>query len=269
LVGKAYEISGISQMSASGAKPAGLDAAVALRELQDIESARHVLPAQRWEKFVVDCAKVMLDLVSDLAQSKKGFTVKIQDGTSLKSVDWLKDINLEENQYLLKAYPVSQLPQSPAGRLQMVSELMNQGIITSRETALSLLNILDLEKFISLETAGTDNVQLMISLILNKGIYNPPSKYIPLEQAIKAAQNALLRGQTEGRDEDRLDLLRQWIEECSVLLDQMTAPPAPPAPPPGSPGVPGQDPGVPQDPAQDPNAPMDPGAMMPPEGMPN
>ena len=46
---KAFEIAGISQMSATSQKPAGVSAAVALQTLQDIETQRFVLPAKRWE----------------------------------------------------------------------------------------------------------------------------------------------------------------------------------------------------------------------------
>jgi hypothetical protein len=51
LYAKAFEIARLSQMSAIGQKPAGLDAAVALREFHDIENEGFVVVGQRYEQM--------------------------------------------------------------------------------------------------------------------------------------------------------------------------------------------------------------------------
>src|SRR5262249_30326360 len=51
---RAYEISGVSALSAQSVKPAGLDSGKALREMNDIESERFILKGQSYEQFHLD-----------------------------------------------------------------------------------------------------------------------------------------------------------------------------------------------------------------------
>lgn len=233
LVQQAYQITGVSQLSASSQIPKGLESGAAIREYQDVETQRFSLQALNWEDFLTRSAKVMLDMSRDLAKSNPKFSIKLIDGANqMQNIQWLKDLNLEEDQYILKAFPVSSLPQTPAGRLSWILEMMGKGLITEKATALKLLNVPDLEKFVSLETAGIDIINLTISLILKDGIYEPPNKYIPLEQASLLAHQALLVAQKQNRPSDRLDLLRMWIDECDQLLDQIKSEQVQQQPPP-------------------------------------
>lgn len=238
---KAFEVSGVSQLSATGKKPAGLDSGVALREYQDIESERFVLAGQRWEAFFMEIARVMLDMTRDLAARNPKLSIKVVDGDVTNNLTWLKDVNLTEDQYLLQVWPTAGLPQSPAGRLAFVSELRKQGFLQSNEIALQLLNYPDLKKWISLENAGLKNVRKTIALILNKGIVSEPTEYMPLDMAIREAHAAYLDGLTNGRPRERLDLLETWIGQADALLKRLKAEAAPPAPAPG-PGGPGMGP---------------------------
>ena len=59
LVNKAYEISGISQLSAQSLKPSGLDSGKALREYNDIETERFMSVGMRYEKVFMDAAEII------------------------------------------------------------------------------------------------------------------------------------------------------------------------------------------------------------------
>lgn len=101
LLQQAYQIAGVSQLSAAGMKPAGVDAAVALRELQDIESQRFALPAQRWEEAFTQIAKIVIDISQEQANSNNKFDIKVIDDGKMRTINWLKDINLDKNKFLL------------------------------------------------------------------------------------------------------------------------------------------------------------------------
>lgn len=231
---KAFEITGISQLSATSRKPAGLDSGAALREYQDIETERFVIIGQRYEAFYMQIARIMLDLMrarakrfeETEAENDNAMRVKVKDGKFIETLDW-KDVVLDEDKYEMQIFPVSFLPTSPAGRLQTVKELVKDGFIQDRSVALSLLDFPDLEAFQSLQTASLDNIRKIVDNILQKGEFEAPDKYLNITLARSIAQAAYERGEEQGRPRERLDLLDTWMSMLDELEDQMKPPPAP------------------------------------------
>ena len=219
---KAFEITGVSQMSATGRKPAGLDAAVALREYQDIETERFVLVGQRYERLFMSVAKYMIALMRARGGSS---TVKVKDGKYVDTLDW-KDVDIAEEQYSMQVFPVSLLPSTPAGQLQTVRELVKDGFIPDRAQAMALLDYPDLEEFQSLQTASLRNIRRIIERILEDGEFQPPDRYIDVALARKEAQAAYERGCAQGRPRERLDDLDTWMRQLDELEDAMQPTPS-------------------------------------------
>jgi len=88
LIQSGYEKIGISQMSATSQKPAGLESAVAMREYNDIESERFMVVGQRWEEFYLDCAKIVIDMTRDLVKSGGKARAKVVSDNFMKTIDW-------------------------------------------------------------------------------------------------------------------------------------------------------------------------------------
>lgn len=223
LYAKAYEVTGISQMGATGKKPAGLDSGAALREYSDIESERFVLAGQRLEEFYMNIARQMIGL---MRLRNKNTTVKARDGKFVETIDW-KTINLSEDEYEMQVFPVSLLPSSPAGRLQTVKELVKDGFISDRAQAMKLLDFPDLEAYMSLETAAEENINRIVDGIIQRGEVTPPDRYINIALARRLAQAAYERGEAQGRDRDKLDALDAWMTMLDDLEDAQQPPPAP------------------------------------------
>lgn len=230
---KGFEVTGISQLSATATKPAGLDSAVSLREFHDIESERFVIVGQRFEQFFIDCAKIMIDLSRDLYKDNKELMVKAPGTKLLEQIQWSK-VNLKEDEYFMKAFPTSILPTTPAGRLQKVQELFEAQFI-DKDTAMGLLDFPDLEQAMSLQMAGAEDAKKTIGRIVSTGEYEVPEPYMNLQLAIKLAQSAYLKARADGLPEKRRMLLLQFMDECRELLqptpDPSMQPPAAPAAP--------------------------------------
>jgi hypothetical protein len=222
---KAYEITGISQLSATSRKPSGLDAAVALREYQDIESERFLTFGKRVEQVHIDIAKLLIDAAKDVYSVKKDLTVNVKGKDFIEKIKW-SDIDLADDAYMMKLYAASSLPEEPAGRLAYVMEMLNLGMIP-KDVAMSMLEFPDTEAYTSLLTAGTDDLQYVIGKILEEGIYMPPEPSQSLKLGIQMVTAAYLRAKNNDVEEEKLDLLRQWVEEAMAL----TNPPAEEAPP--------------------------------------
>lgn len=233
---KGFEVPGISQLSATGMKPAGLNAAVALREYHDIESERFVIVGQRYESWFIDAAKIMVDLARDLYANNKELQVKAPGTKVLETIKW-SEVNLKEDAYVMRAFPTSILPTTPAGRMQKVQELYEAQFI-DKDTAMSLLDFPDLESAMSLQLAAVDDVKKTIERIVESGKYETPEPYMNLQLAIRMAQSAYLKGRANDLPEKRREKLLQFIDECRELLEPEALQPAPsptqaPALPPG------------------------------------
>jgi hypothetical protein len=112
---RAYEMVGISSLSAQALKPSGLDSGRALREYNDIESERFATLALAYEQFVIDSIQRAFDLLTDGDVISHGS----RDG-GLEKLKWA-DIKLPKDDYLMQPFPTSALPNTPSGRLQIIT----------------------------------------------------------------------------------------------------------------------------------------------------
>jgi len=259
---KAYEIAGVSELSATGKKPAGLESGAALRTYHDIETERFISVGQRFEKAFMDAAAWFFDLAREIVKESGSFPVRGIKGHALETTDF-KDIELAQEDYILQAYPVSLLPSTPAGRLQAVTELIQNGVINQREHIVRLLDFPDLESVTSLYDVLERDVEWRIQEIIDNGVYHAPEPVMDLAFAKERMTIAYLEAQQDDLDLDKINMMIQFIEECDALTQSAApegggeAPAMPGMPPPGPPAA-----------APMPEMPEIPNMGVPPEGPP-
>lgn len=213
---RAYEIAGVSQLAAQSKKPAGLDSGVALREFQDIETERFMVVAQQYEKLFLDAAEQMIDLARGISARGDGYEVLSHGDKYIESIKW-SDIDLERDQYVMKVYPTSLLPTTPAAKLQKVIEMVQAGMIDQHE-ARGLLDYPDLESVNELATASSEGIRMLIEEMAEHGRYHPPEPFMNLSMAVQMVQSAYLRAKINGAPEKNLDLMRRFIQEAVGML---------------------------------------------------
>jgi hypothetical protein len=226
LYGRAFEIVGISQMSAQSQKPAGLNSGRALREFNDIESERFIIVGQAWEKFFMDSAKQMIGVAKDIYKQDPEFSVKVKGKKFLETIKW-SEVDLEEDQYIMQMFPTSMLPTEPAGRLEAVTETDCRSQMIDPETGMELLDFPDLEQANNLGRASRDVVRDYVDQIVEDGIFYSPEPFMDLQFAVKYAQMAYNKAKLDFVPEEHLELVRRFIEQSLALQ----APPEPVAPP--------------------------------------
>jgi hypothetical protein len=231
LKASAFEQAGISQLSAASVKPAGLNSGKALREYNDIESDRFQTVGQAYEKFFLDLAKLSIEEARDIYQKEKKFSVTVPGKKFIESIDW-KDVNLEDDEYFMKAFPVSSLPNDPAGRLQTVQEYVQAGFISPR-VGRRLLDFPDIEQIENLQNAEEDFLHEIFEKMVDEGIYTKPEPFDDLALAREMALEYYAQGKLGGLEEDRLELLRTFLRDLGDLQAKATPPPTP-----GAPGAP-------------------------------
>jgi hypothetical protein len=181
------------------------------------------------EEAVLDLAELDLELAVDIKP-----TVRAPRAGGIDVIDWKELASIKGNKSIMKAFPISSLPTSPAGRLQRAAEMFQVGQI-SKEDYLRIIDYPDTQAVIELVTAGRDSIDWMLDKIVEDGIFESPEPYQNLDinkpgNAIEVAQNRYLRERTQGCPEERLELLRRFMQVAKDLdqknKTQQTAAPA-------------------------------------------
>ena len=223
LLQRAYEISGISELSATGRKPSGLDSGVALRIYTDIETERHMLTAQQYEQAFMDAASWYMDFAEEIVEDSGSYTVRSMRKKGFDVSDF-KDVRMAQEDYQLQAFPISLLPSTPAGRIQTVQELINMGVIDSKEQITKLLDYPDLGSVTHwMETAEND-VEWRISKILDESEYIAPDPLMNLELAKSRMQLAYLEARQQGVEQEKLDMMLTFVTQAQGMLNQAQMP---------------------------------------------
>lgn len=246
LIARAYELVGISQLQAQSQKPAGLDSGEALRVYNDIGTRRFKHTAQRWEKWFLDVDKQILRCAREIADDDDAEELEILTAgdKDIEKIKW-SDVAIDEVDYITKTWPVSLLPEEPAGKVQRLQELAQ----VSDELKPHLVRLMaghpDMDAIIERITAPEEIIDSMIGGILDDGFYEPPWPQMDLKLARKMATEALMRARIDKVEESKMEMLRMWIgdiddmqamaEEEAMAQMQMQAaaaevPPAAPGP---------------------------------------
>jgi hypothetical protein len=223
---RAYKRVGISELAAQAMKPAGLNSGEALRAFESAESERYVTLGMAIEDLVTDIATLDLELAAEIKPR-----VRAPNSGGIDVIDW-KELPELKTDAVMKAFPISSLPTSPPGRLQRAAEMFQTNQI-SKEDYLRIIDYPDSAAVIDLQTASRDAIDWMLDKIVEDGVMESPEPYMDLALAITVAQNRYLRERTKSCPEDRLELLRRFMDAAKDL--QTTIQGAPPAAGAGSP----------------------------------
>ncbi len=221
LVQKAFQITGVSETSAQSKKPSGVTAAVAMQTLSDMESERFMLVSQRFEKLHLDIAKQAIDITKDIFTESNVSEIKCPGKEFMTTIKW-KDVDLNEDQYLLACYPTNLLPTQPAGRLDRIQSMMQAGFF-DREDAVALLDYPDIKQVTSRITGARDDVMMIIGKILDSDEYTTPEPYMKLDLAKSIAQLEYNKAKANNVPETKLELLRRFMDDCDALEQQAIA----------------------------------------------
>jgi hypothetical protein len=226
----AFKQVGLSQLTAQSQKPEGLDSAVAMRTYQDVETQRFATVGQRWNKWFVQVAEVMIDMSRDLYMTNKKLSVKVANKRFINSINW-KDVDLNEDRYLLRCFPTNLLPTTPEGKLAMIQDLGNSGVMP-QDVIVDQLDLPIVNDWIEDETAPRENIKMCIYRMLEKGKYVDPDPIQNFQLAITMVSNAILKAECQDYDPKKIDLLRRFLKAVTKKVADANKPPtAAPAPP--------------------------------------
>lgn len=205
---RAYELVGISQLSAMSSKPQGLDSGVALSTMENIESDRFETQLKQVISLYVDIARKCIDLFED--------SKDILPATERRlSITW-GDIKKAEKSMSIQFSAADSLSKDPSVKIQQLQTLAQAGIIPASRIA-SLMELPDIQSGYSLANNAVNAVYAVIDDCLAKDIYTFPD-YIPftmLKEEIINVQLSLKAANKEAnqKDIDKLKRLYTLVEE--------------------------------------------------------
>lgn len=256
LVKQLYETSGISQLSASSSKPAGLNTGVAIRSFLNIESERFNNFVRASEESAAEDAMKGARIVGGLSRKPMERWYPAKNGARGEAVKWEK---VDIDALSVQTCPSSKLPDTDAGKREYALELAQYGVAKPDEV-FEMLEWDDTEAFAKRRLAGRRNVETDIVKI-RKGEKVIRDAIGDHATALQIMSDAYEEAKHDGLPQKRLAVMREYVRVCRKFLG---LPPLPGQLPP-QPGDPAAQPGpAPMPGAQDPNAPMGPNGPMQP-----
>lgn len=226
LYSKAFEIAGISQDTAAGDVPKGLDEAsgIAMLRFSESQTTRFALAVQAWEEAHCHAARKVVACGKMLSKAIKGYTpVASKDRYTIATVKW-SEIDMDEDAYVLKVYPASSLPDTPSGRIKFLTGMQQLGIARDPATIARLLDFPDLESEAALDRAASEDIDRQIELMIDEGKFEPPEPFQDLNLALKKVQSSYLKARCDGVPEERLEILREYMSTCQNMIMATMAP---------------------------------------------
>ena len=232
LIQRAYVQEGVTESTAGGRVEPGLESGKAIRTRDDIETDRFSILSRQTETFVMDVARLCITEAREALRAKEPLegTVMSHSRRGARKVD-IADIDLAEDQYVMHVFPTSALARTPAARLEDVQDMMAAGLIDPL-IGRRLLDFPDTKYEDEVDFAPVDYIDWCVSNMIDSGDYVAPNPIQNLDLTVKRVQRIWQRESVNGCPEDRLDLLKQYIDDAAAML-LAAQPPAPMAAPPG------------------------------------
>lgn len=167
----AYELVGISQLSAMSTKPSGLDSGVALSTMENIESDRFETQLNQVIRSYVDIAKVCLSVFPQDETILPESNLRI-------SITW-KDIVEESSKMVIQFSAADSLSKDPSTKLQQLQMLAQSGIIPPTRIA-QFMELPDIQSGYSLSNNAINAVLTTINDCIEKDVFDVPD-FIPFQ----------------------------------------------------------------------------------------
>lgn len=202
LLTKAYELTGVSMLSAQSKKPAGLDSGVALSTMEDVESERFETQLNQVIRAYVEIAKTCLKVFP------KNELILPASITRM-SITWA-DIVEEADKMQIQFSSASSLSKDPSEKLKQLIALASANVIPQSRIA-QFMELPDLQGGFSLTNNAINAVLSVISDCIEHDNFDIP-EYIP----IPMLQDEILNTQLSLRAAN-YQLNKANIDKLSVL----------------------------------------------------
>lgn len=210
---------GISNMASKAQVPEAtrFDSSAAFREFNAIQDDRLADPAQRYERFYLDLAELMIrTLRASGANPKTVWSMGGSKGKAglVETIHW-KDIDLDEDAYVLQLEATSVFDSTPSAIRDELEKQLAMGLITPEQYRLELSSPDD-QAELSLQAAAAADIRRVIGLLEDGKVESPN----PVQDLVNGVTMVSLAYLDMSKYEDEDDASREEIEKIkSNMLD--------------------------------------------------
>lgn len=208
---KAYEIAGVSQMTAQAQKPTGFTSGRAQLVHSDIASERFATVVRDDEEMCMDAARLVLKV----AREVKGIKVKTFGDNSYNEVDFHKDLGeFGDDDYVLQVMPTALLGDTPEAQIEMSERLTKAGLISESTDVLRQIDHPDMKALVRRKTAPRVLTELTVQGMLDGGEQQVPLEESNLKLTLQIASEMYVEAKLQGYDDDALSKVRNYMKTC-------------------------------------------------------
>ena len=221
---RAFELVGVSLLSAQGNVPGNLESGAALRNYNNITAKRYQHINQMFENYHMESAERIYDTSCDIRAAGRDVGILVPGEDEFEKVLFSKGY-LERNKFLIQAYPTPLLPEEPAGRLDDIATMAQSMPQVRGRLPLALAGYSDMKEVVAPLVLPYRIAEKQVDNILRGEEYEPPFAEMNLSIARETAQVALLDShRMKDINSDKRTVLRRYIAQIDDLLqDQQMA----------------------------------------------
>jgi hypothetical protein len=231
----ANDLCGISEMAQTGSREPNMPSAAAQRAVSSEQSKRLAWLSRQLENWQVRWAQLSIHAVRTIADAKPNFAARWPGAGFLRSIKW-KDVDLNDDQYVIQTYPVGETKGRPEDRLSRAEEAFTKGAISittyqaikdgtedyEAETREQSVQRELIDRYIDNWLDATDEQMASNYIDAERGqmLVPPPIKYLNLSDGILQVAMAYLQAELDGAPDANRKLFLNWLEMADTLLQQ-------------------------------------------------
>jgi uncharacterized membrane protein YuzA (DUF378 family) len=225
LIQYGFQQCGVSAMQATSQKPEGLNSGAAIRSYDDISTDRFAELSKKYENVFIDLAYLIADQAKDIAERDGKYQTVYPNKDGTKEID-LPAMKFLKNPFVIQCFTESSLPRTPAGRIQVVTEQVQAGMLSIKEGR-RLMRFPDLEQNEQLDNASEERIFQMLDNIVENGKYEMPDVFLDLNLASQLTVQYINLYLAAKLEENKADQLRLFFKQIQTLKQAAMPPPMP------------------------------------------
>ncbi|MBK9073243.1 MAG: hypothetical protein IPL79_19920 [Myxococcales bacterium] len=222
LASNMYETSGVSQYAATSTKPAGLQSGRSLRIFADQQEGNLREGSDLRAQSYLALGMALVRAQRAVSEVEPNARVIFSDPRERKvvSLKW-REIDLPDDGLEMVAAPISILPSTPAAKAEALEQYASAGAITMDDLRANI-DLPDLKSMDATATAPRKAIEQQMLKMVRDGVPQYPEPFFPLDLALQLAGQHYCQAVVDGAAEDRLELVRRYIQ---AVTDLKTPPP--------------------------------------------
>lgn len=216
-INKAYDMIGISQLSAQSRKPSGLDSGVALQTMEDIESDRFEVQVNHFINAYIDVTRKLIEVIPE--------DFEILPADKYQSTMTWATLKEQNNLYKVQYSAATALSKDPVERAKQIIQMSQIGLITPSKVV-ELMDMPDLTDAYSDAEAMEMAVAAVVNNAVEYDLYDVP-EYVSLTslaREISLEQNQLFISMSAGKNNDEVaESLKRLNKLDGIVTDRMVS----------------------------------------------